>query len=56
MKINKKYSEEEETDEYEDEVNITSTNETVKDENKIDDLEIKDEDEEKKKKESKKCK
>ena len=49
MKINKTYTEEEETDEYENETDTTAVNETSKEDNKTDDLEIKDEDEEKKK-------
>ena len=54
MKINKTYTEEEETDEYENETDTTSVNETQKEDNKTDDLEIKDEDEEKKKEKRKK--
>ena len=58
MKINKTYTEEEETDEYENETDTTAVNETQKEEakkdNKTDDLEIKDEDEEKKKERKKK--
>ena len=54
MKINKTYTEEEETDEYENETDTTAVNETKKEDNKTDDLEIKDEDEEKKKEKRKK--
>ena len=54
MKINKTYTEEEETDEYENETDTTAVNETSKEDNKTDDLEIKDEDEEKKKEKRKK--
>ena len=54
MKINKTYTEEEETDEYENETDTTAVNETTKEDNKTDDLEIKDEDEEKKKEKRKK--
>jgi heat shock protein beta len=59
LKINKTYTEEEETDEYENETDTTAVNETQKEDeakkdNKTDDLEIKDEDEEKKKERKKK--
>ena len=62
MKINKTYTEEEETDEYENETDTTSVNETKKEEdeekkdNKTDDLEVKDEKEEKKEEKKKKTK
>ena len=59
MKINKTYTEEEETDEYENETDTSAVNDTKKEDeekkdNKTDDLEIKDEDEEKKKETRKK--
>ena len=59
MKINKTYTEEEETDEWENETDITAVNDTNKEEeekdnNKTDELEIKDEEEEKKKEKRKK--
>ena len=58
MKINKTYTEEEETDEYENETDTSAVNDTKKEDeekkdNKTDELEIKDEDEEKKKKQEK---
>ena len=59
MKINKTYTEEEETDEYENETDTSAVNDTKKEDeekkdNKTDDLENKDEDEEKKKEKKKK--
>ena len=59
IKINKTYTEEEETDEYENETDTSAVNDTKKEDeekkdNKTDDLEIKDEDEEKKKETRKK--
>jgi len=54
IKVNKTYTEEEETDEYENETDTSAVNDTKKEDNKTDELEIKDEDEEKKKETRKK--